>query len=199
MVADTDLERSRVRAARAGDRPAMEELIRAHSDSAFRFALTILRNQSDAEDATQSAFVKAFTNMNRFDPSRRFEPWLLSIVYHEALNLRRADRTRWAFWQRQPKRPGAIESTESAALVRAEHQELWQALNRLKDDDRTILVLSYLLGYGEAETAEVLSIKRGTVKSRKHNALQRLRALVEREYPGLRPDDLAASTEGEPR
>ena len=199
MVTETDVERGRVGAAQAGDRSAMEELIKAHSDSAFRFALTILRNQPDAEDATQAAFVKAFTNMKRFDPSRRFEPWLLSIVYHEALNLRRAEKTRWAFWQRQPKRAEVGESVESAALVRVEHQELWQALSRLKDDDRAVLILSYLLGYSEAETAEVLEIKRGTVKSRKHNALSRLRAIVEREFPGLTPEELIAGTEGGPQ
>jgi RNA polymerase sigma factor (sigma-70 family) len=198
MVADIDLERLQVQAARKGDRAAMEALISAHADSAFRFALSILRNQADAEDATQAAFVKAFTNMNKFDERRRFGPWLLSIVYHEALNLLRADRTRWAFWQRQPKRADTGESVESLALVQVEHQQLWEALNRLKDDDRAVLILGYLMGYGEAETAEVLGVKRGTVKSRKHNALQRLRTLVEREFPGLKPEDLVVRTEGNP-
>lgn len=191
-------ERHWVRQARAGDRGGMERLLSAYSTPAFRLALQILRNQPDAEDATQAAFVKAFANIKRFDPERPFRPWLLGIVSHEALNLRRADRTRFAFWRKQVEK-GFEEGVEDVALVRAEHRELWSALNRLKDDDRVVLILTYLVGLSEIETAEALGIKRGTVKSRKHNALSRLRSLVEREFPGLWSERLLAETEGRPR
>jgi RNA polymerase sigma-70 factor, ECF subfamily len=181
-------ERTTVQRARAGDRRALDSLLAAHSTPAYRFALQILRNQHDAEDATQAAFVKAFSKLNSFDQTRAFGPWLMGIVYHEALNLRRADTTRRAFWQRQPAPPSADDSAEAEALVRAEHRELWHALNRLKDDDRAVLILTSLMGYGEAEASEILGIKRGTLKSRKHNALRKLRDVVEKDFPGLAPE-----------
>jgi DNA-directed RNA polymerase specialized sigma24 family protein len=71
------------------------ELLGAHATQAHRLALHIVRNQVDAEDATQTAFVNAFTNLGRFDERRPFAPWLLRIVAREALKVLRADRTRW--------------------------------------------------------------------------------------------------------
>lgn len=178
-------EQELVRRAKADDRDALAELLGAHTTQAYRLALHIVRNQADAEDATQTAFIKALTNLTRFDERRPFAPWLLRIVIHEALNLKRAERTRLAFWQRHSQVAQSQETVESAVMVRVEHQELWRAVNRLKDDDRLVLTLSYFMGLGEADVAEALGIKRGTVKSRKHNALARLRALVEREFPEL--------------
>ena len=164
----------------------MTELVNAHFTQAHRLAYHILRNEADAEDATQNAFVKAFTNLRRFDEQRSFAPWLLRIVTREALMLRRAERTRFAFWQRWAQQERDEESVESAVVVRAEHSELWRAINQLKTNDRLVLTLSYFMGLSEAEVAVTLDIKPGTVKSRKHNALVRLRALVGQSYPGLR-------------
>ncbi len=178
-------EQELIRRAKSGDRAAVAELLGTHATQAHRLALHIVRNQADAEDATQTAFVKAFTNLGRFDERRPFAPWLLRIVAREALKVLRAERTRFAFWQRQAPAAESEDPVESAVVVRVEHQELWRAVNRLKDDDRLVLTLSYFMGMSEAEVAEILRIRRGTVKSRKHNALARLRALVEREFPEL--------------
>lgn len=178
-------EQELVRRAKADDRAALAELLGAHTTQAYRLALHIVRNQADAEDATQTAFIKALTNLAQFDERRPFAPWLLRIVIHEALNLKRAERTRLAFWQRHSQVAQSPETVESAVMVRVEHEELWRALNGLQDDDRIVLTLSFFMGLGEADVAEALGIKRGTVKSRKHYALVRLRALVEREFPEL--------------
>lgn len=168
----------------------MSELLSAQATQAYRLALHILRSRADAEDATQSAFIKAFTNLDRFDEQRPFAPWLLRIVAREALKVQRSERTRFAFWQRHAEVAESHEPVESAVLVRAEHEELWRAVNRLKEDDRLVLILTFFMGLGELEAAETLSVPRGTVKSRKHNALVRLRTLVEREFPALRTEVL---------
>ena len=75
---------------------------------------------------------------------------------------------------------------ESTAVVRSEHRQLWGAINQLKTNDRLVLTLSYFMGMSEADIAVTLDIKPGTVKSRKHNALQRLRALVKQSDPWAR-------------
>ena len=79
-VTDVDL----VRRAEAGDRTAMTELLSAHDERAFRLAVHVLGNRTDAEDATQNAFVKAFTELGSFDDQRPFAPWLIRIVAHES-------------------------------------------------------------------------------------------------------------------
>ena len=174
-----------VRRAKAGDRSAMTELLGAHATQAYRLALHIVRNQADAEDAIQNAFVKAFTNLDRFDERRPFAPWLLRIVTRESLNLLRAEKTRFAFWQRQPKVVETEDSPESVVLDSAVHRDVVAAVNRLKTKDRLVLTLSYFMGINEAEIAETMGIKPGTVKWRKHKALGRLRKIVEREFHGL--------------
>ena len=172
--------------ARAGNRAALEELLDAHAAQAYRVALHILGNKADAEDATQNAFVKAFTQLGRFEERSSFATWLLRIVTRESLNLQRSQRTRLAFWKRHAQPSEGQETVESVVEIRAEHRDLWSAVTRLKTNDRVVLTLSYFLDMTEAEAAETLGIKRGAVKKRKHTALRRLRAVVEREFPGLR-------------
>ena len=178
-------ERDLIRRAKAGDESAMSELLGMHTQQAHRLAQHFVRNAADAQDATQNAFVKAFTNLDRFEERRPFAPWLMRIVTREALNLQRAESTRFAFWQRLLQRPEAHESVESIVQVRAQQRDLWRAVNRLKTNDRTVLTLSYFMGMSEAEVADALGIKRGAVKKRKYSALRRLRALVERDFPEL--------------
>jgi len=173
-----------IRRAKAGDRQAMTELLSVHATQAYRLGLNITHNKADAEDAVQNAFVKAFTNLNRFDESRPFAPWLLRIVSREALNLVRAEKTRFTFWRRQPQ-PVEEQDAETIALDSVEHQAVVRAVARLKGPDRLALTLSYFMGLNEAEIAEAMGVKRGTVKWRKHRALERLRTIVEREFPEL--------------
>ena len=174
-----------IRRAKAGDRPAMTELVSAHFAQVHRLALHILRNEPDAEDATQNTFVKAFANLQRFDEQRSFKPWLLRIATRESLMIQRAERTRFAFWQRSVRDERSEETTESIVQVREERRELWRAVNQLKTKDRLVLTLSYFMGMSEADMAVTLDIKPGTVKSRKHNALLRLRAVVEQQFTWL--------------
>ena len=189
-----------VRRAKTGDRAAVAELLGTHATQAYRLALHIVGKRADAEDTTQAALVKAFTNLRGFDERRPFAPWLLRIVAHEALNLKRAERTRFAFWQRQAQTVESEETAEAVVLVREEHQELRRALNRLRTDDRLVLALTFFIGLNEEDAAATLGIKRGTVKSRKHNALVRLRAVVERDFPQLQWEGLGQpESEGAPQ
>ena len=174
-----------VRRAKKGDRSALAELLDAHATRAYRLALNILRNQADAEDAVQNASVKAFTNLGRFDELRPFAPWFLRIVTRESLNLHRAESTRFAFWRRHVQEDISGELIEDVIQVKAEHRDLWRAVNRLNTNDRVVLTLSYFMEMSEGEVAQTLGIKRGAVKKRKHTALVRLRALVASKFPGL--------------
>ena len=135
-----------VERAKLGDEAAMTELLSVHSQQAYRLALYIPHNHADAEDATQNAFVKAFTQLDRFQQRSSFATWLLRIVSREALNLQRADRTRFAFWQRHLTLEESQTTEEPMVMEREEYADLWRGLNRLKTDDRLVLVLTYFMG-----------------------------------------------------
>ncbi len=167
--------------ARHGDERAFEELVRSYQAIAFRTAYLLTGSSADAEDAAQTGFVKAWTALPRFRPGAPFKPWLLRIVANEAHNRRRSARRRAELELRATAADplgDAAPSPEGAALGREHRAELLAAVNRLDERDRDVLTCRYFLELSEEETAQVLAVRRGTVKSRTARALSRLREVV---------------------
>jgi RNA polymerase sigma-70 factor (ECF subfamily) len=143
----------------------------------------------DADDACQEAFVKAWSALSRFRAGAPFRPWLLRIVANEARNRRRSAGRRAGLALRIAEdRPSsdAAPSPESAVLDHESRATLLAAVNRLRDEDREIIGARYFLDLSEAEAAETLGLRRGTVKSRLSRALGRLRDELERSGGGPR-------------
>lgn len=160
---------------------AYEELVRRYQDVAVRTA-HLIAPDGDAEDAAQEAFVKAWSALGGFRAGSPFRPWLLRIVANEARNRRRSAGRRSGLALRVAEdRPSgdAAPSPESAVLAHERRVTLLAALGVLRHDDRAVIAARYLLDLSEAETAEVLRLPRGTVKSRLSRALARLRGVLE--------------------
>jgi RNA polymerase sigma factor (sigma-70 family) len=166
--------------ARDGDVGAFEALVARYQDVAFRVAWLVVRNRGDAEDAVQDAFVKAYYAMPRFRSGAPFRPWLLRIVANEARNRGRSARRREGLALRVASSDAGqvAPSPEASVLARSDAETLVLALERLPERDRLVLGYRYLLELGEAETAELLGVAPGTVKSRLSRALVRLRGEV---------------------
>jgi RNA polymerase sigma factor (sigma-70 family) len=174
---DVDL----IERARDGDVRAYGDLVERYRDIAFRTAYLITRSAADAEDAAQEAFVKAYYALGRFRTQSPFRPWILRIVANEARNRVRSARRREGLALRVAEdRPsgGAAPSPEAAALDRERDEALLAAMETLSEPDRQIITCRYLLDLSEAETADTLGIRRGTVKSRLSRALGRLRQVL---------------------
>jgi len=168
--------------ARRGDEHAFGELVRAYQGIAFRTAYLLTGSATDAEEATQTGFVKAWKALPKFRAGAEFRPWLLRIVANEAHNRRRSSKRREALGARAAAEVAsgdAVPSPEALALREEQRRELLEAVNRLDDRDRDVLACRYFLELSEEETAAVLDVRRGTVKSRTARALERLRREVE--------------------
>jgi RNA polymerase sigma factor (sigma-70 family) len=179
VVSRPPSEEELVERARTGDAAAFAALVRDHEEIAFRTAYLIARNAADAEDAAQVGLTNAWRALPRFRRGAPFRPWLLAIVANEARNRRRAAGRREGLALRAAHElpsGGAAPSPEGRVLAADQRAELLAALERLNESDRLVLSCRYLLELGEEETAEVLSVRRGTVKSRTARALARLRA-----------------------
>jgi RNA polymerase sigma-70 factor (ECF subfamily) len=166
--------------ARAGDVAAYESIVRRYQDVATRTAHLICP-ETDADDAVQEAFLKAFDALPRFRSGAPLRPWLLRIVANEARNRRRSAGRRQGLALRAASTvaPDATTPGPDVIVVQAERrQELLTALGSLRDDDREVLGARFLLELSEAETAEALGVPRGTVKSRTSRALGRLRVAL---------------------
>ncbi|MBA2384984.1 MAG: sigma-70 family RNA polymerase sigma factor [Actinobacteria bacterium] len=172
-------EEELVERARRGDGAAFAALVSPQEEIAFRTAYLIARNAADAEDAVQAGLVKAWRALPRFRRGAPLRPWLLAIVANEARNRRRSAGRREGLALRAAHElpsGGAAPSPEGRLLAAEERAELLAALERLREEDRDVLSCRYLLELAEEETAQVLSLPRGTVKSRTSRALERLRA-----------------------
>ena len=166
--------------AREGDVGAFEALVARYREIAFRVAWLVVRDRGEAEDAVQDAFVKAYYAMPRFRSGAPFRPWILRIVANEARNRGRAARRREGLRLRVAVHEGgpAAPSPEPSVLERTDAEALVLALERLPERDRLVLAYRYLLELSEAETAEMLGVRPGTVKSRLSRALVRLRGVL---------------------
>jgi RNA polymerase sigma factor (sigma-70 family) len=161
-----------------GDVGAFEELVTRNQRLAFRAAWLVLGNRGDAEDVVQESFVKAYYALPRFRRGSPFRPWLMRIVVNEARNRARSSRRRDGLTLRvAAMAPSeAIGSAEAEVLAHEDAEILLAAMDRLPERDRLVVACRYLFEMSESETAEVLGVRRGTVKSRLSRALGRLRS-----------------------
>ena len=162
--------------ARRGDARAYESLVQEHQAIAFRTAYLITGSAADAEEAAQEAFVRAWLALKRFRQGADFRPWLLAIVANEARNRVRNRRRREGLAERAARELAWQPPSEGPAV--AGDGQLREALAALPERDRSVLACRFVLDLGEEETAAVLGIARGTVKSRTARALERLRAAL---------------------
>lgn len=162
---------------RAGETAAYAELVTRHAPVARRLAV-LSGAGSDADDVVQEAFVKAYRSLASFRDGAEFRPWLLRIVVNETRNLHRG-KSRRSDRELRVARDDARLVTGSDPAEVAEGDErreaLLSAVRRLPQELREVVTCRYLLELSEVETAESLDIPKGTVKSRLHRGLARLR------------------------
>jgi RNA polymerase sigma-70 factor (ECF subfamily) len=180
------IESELIERARRGDGAAWERLVREYQEAVFRLAYLLLGDGAEADDVAQEAFIRAFRALGRFDTSRPLRPWLLKITANLARNRRRAlGRSLAALRRLLQAAPLQEPSIERWAQQQHEARTLWQAVRRLNGADQEVIYLRYFLELTVEESAEALGVAPGTVKSRLHRALGRLRDVAEREFPGL--------------
>ena len=160
--------------------------MKRHEDTVFRAAYLVLRDADDAADAAQEAFIRAHRGLSGFKAGRRLRPWLVRIAVNQALNGLKAKRRRAAVTDRLTAGPApAVPDIDETVIGRERSRALWSALESLGERERTVLYLRYFVQMPEGELAEYLGCPAGTVKSRVHRALGKLREVVGRRYPEL--------------
>lgn len=168
-----------IRQAQQGEIAALETIFREHVDGAVRLAYLITRNWATAEDAVQEAFVQAFKSLGGFQIGRPFKPWFTKIVVNKAKRTKsRLDRGHAPYLHEEPN-PHFSFNPEASALEKEQLNKIFTAINQLDEKHRLPLILKYLNGFTEVETAEALNLPVTTVKSRLYVARQRLKAYIE--------------------
>ena len=163
----------------AGEAPLFEVLMRRHNERVYRAARAILREDREAEDVMQEAYVSAYTHLAQFDRRAKFSTWLTKIAVYEA--LARA-RRRGRYQSLDETLPEAMMPTtpspdpERQAFGRELGALIEAAVDHLGDGYREVFMLRQVQGLTTAETADVLGVSEDAVKtrySRARHALQR--------------------------
>jgi len=161
-----------------GDATAWESLMLAHQEAVFRLSYLLLGNPDDAEDIAQETFLRAWKYLKRFDETRPLRPWLLSIASHLASNRRRSAGRYFAALTRAFRDEPTSVTTEENSSQHMQANDLWKAVQTMNLADQQIIYLRYFLDLSVAETADVLQVAEGTVKSRLSRALDKLRTMI---------------------
>ncbi len=173
---DVAEEQELVRAVQTGSESAYGALVDRYLDSAFATAMSVLRDAHDAEDAVQSAFIRALERIDQLKPGSPFGPWFYSVLRSTCLNLRRREALRRhdeipvsAAGGPDPERDLQRELTREA---------VFSALGELPEMQRLAVTLYDLEGYRHQEIADILGIAVGTSRAHVHHARRTLRRLI---------------------
>ncbi len=181
---------------RAGDPAAFERLVRQHSGRMLAVARRILGNEEDAHEAVQDAFLNAFRGLGGFDASARLGTWLHRIAVNAALMKLRTRQRKQArliddllpkFVEDGHQAEPAVEWRESSESTLQRHETrdlIRRTIEELPENYRIVLVLRDIEGLDTEETARLLGVTEGVVKTRLHRARQALRTLLDPHFRG---------------
>jgi RNA polymerase sigma-70 factor (ECF subfamily) len=175
---------------REGDGEAFDELLRRHQRGVIHFFHGLAWDHHRAEDLAQETFVRVFRSREAYEPKARFQAWLYRIARNlwvdtmrrAALRPRETSLDRPAGGEASPPLAGALAARAVGPDHEAEFRETCELLQRgiaaLPEEQRVVFHLGETLGLPYAEVSQMLDIPVGTVKSRMHAAMLRLRAVL---------------------
>lgn len=168
-----------------GDQEAFGELLEMYQRPVYNLTYRMLGEAGEAEDAAQEAFLRAYQHLDRYDASRPFKTWLLSIASNYCIDRLRKRRLTWLSIEEplppHPSLTSGEEEPEDAALSSERHQAIQGLLDQLAPEYRAAVVLRYWYDMPYTEIAEMLETTESAIKSRLFRARQMLAEQIEGE------------------
>jgi len=161
----------------AGDQNAFSVLVERYKDAVQNIAYRMLSNATEAEDVTQEAFVRAYTQLATYKPVHKFSTWLLSIASHLAIDQLRRRRFLALPLDDVPFLEWIVDAgtgPEQSALEGEQEDEIQGYLQRLPSKYRAVIVLRYWHDFSYEEIATALNLTPALVKARLHRARELL-------------------------
>ena len=195
-VSGRSREAQKIASILAGNTQEFHDLIRPHERSVYVMALSMLKNEADAEEVAQEAFLKAFRNLHTFRAESKFSTWLLSITLNEARNrLRHKKAIKIESLDDSPEHqhitPALLTDWREIPSQTLERKEvrfmLQQAITGLPDIYREVLLLRDVEELSVIESAQALGITVSSVKVRLHRARLMLQKRLAPELKKLNP------------
>jgi RNA polymerase sigma-70 factor (ECF subfamily) len=167
--------------ARNGDEDSFTRLVETYQTPVYNLCYRMLGEGTAAEDAAQETFWRAYQNLKRYDPSRPFITWLLSIAAHHCIDQQRKHRLPTFELDEFPEMDivdSSIPNPEKEMNHYQENDALHQLINQLNPQDRATVILKYWYDCSEEEISQMLSLTVSAVKSRLHRSRRQLAEMV---------------------
>jgi len=173
-----DTEKTWIHQARQGDQSAFTSLVQSYQGPVYNLAYRMLGNSTEAEDAAQETFIRAYTRLHTYDPSRKFSSWLLAIASHHCIDVLRKRRINWLSMDDLPPMTElsmpASTQPEQVMVSEQKASAVQQMLNTLDPAYRTPVILRYWYDMSYKEIAETMGVTVSTIKTRLHRARAKL-------------------------
>ena len=167
-----------IRLAQQGDQTAFGHLVVAYQTPVYNLTYRMLGNTVEAEDAAQEAFLRAYTHLRSYDPTRPFRSWMLSIASHYCIDRLRRQRLNWLSLEDEVTMPyepvSNCPNPETAVTQQEQKVQIQRLMAGLSPTDRAAITLCYWYDCSYEEIAEMLNLTVSAVKSRLHRARQAL-------------------------
>jgi RNA polymerase sigma-70 factor (ECF subfamily) len=163
--------------AQAGEATAFERLAQQHAGRLWRCALALGKDRHWAEDLVQETLIEAWRSLARFDGRCQFSTWLYGILRHRFLKGRRHGNATPVPSSAAPRGDSSATSPDLLAEASEDAQRVRQAVASLPEEHRLVVELRFFAGATLDEIAAALGCPLGTVKSRLHHALEKLRRM----------------------
>ena len=169
-------EQDWLKRAQKGDDLAFSNLVEAYFRPVYNLCYRMLGNSGDAEDAAQETFIRAYKNLHRYDPSRKFSTWLLSIASNYCIDQHRRKKLPTFSYDalETPNLPEKAMGMEAMMMQEEKQAQVSELLDKLSPQDKAAVVLRYWYDYSYEEIAGSLSMSVSAVKSRLHRARKEL-------------------------
>lgn len=159
-----------------GDEAAFAKIVETYQRPVYNLCYRMLNDSTEAEDAAQETFWRAYQNLKRYDMTRPFPTWLLSIAAHYCIDQQRKRRYPVLSVNLLPEEdaPDSAPNPERVVGELEEASHMRRLLNKLSPQDRAAIILRYWYEFSEEEIARALSLSVSAVKSRLHRARKEL-------------------------
>lgn len=167
-----------------GNQEAFAEIVYSFQDAVYNLCYRMLGERTEAEDASQEAFIRAYNNLDRYDIERSFKTWLLSIASNHCID--RLRKRRLKYLSLDEPLPGHMQlsltseqsNPEQEVLHNQRSERIQALLDELAPNDRAGIILKYWYDYSYAEIAEALDTSESAVKSRLFRARRALAEMM---------------------
>lgn len=172
-------EKTTIREIKSGDKELFALLLRKYERIVNSILYSMVFDIETTKDLTQETFIKAYENLNSYNEEHEFKPWIAKIARNHAIDYLRKKKQTISIEELETELPDEKESSGDSA--HEDKRRVERAMARMKEEERTILLLKYKEGFSNREIAESLEMPENRVNVRIFRARERMREILERD------------------